>query len=478
MPSHLNWETIAKNTLFLTVGELTSRVLSFLLVIAIARHLGNVGLGAFAFAFAFMDILLNVADLGLPTYLMREIAKDKQKASSYISNILGLRLIMAPIVIAAGIIAALLSASTAETQILVILATLGTAISFLNDPFRSVFLAYERASYYSIVIIIERAIFTVAGIAMLASGRGLIYVVSFFALGQLVSLLITTTIVRKKFTAFSIRFETSGIIQMLKSSVMFGGASLLRMINQRVDVLMLSAMHGFAATGIYSSASRITESLRFMPLVLIAAVFPVMSRLHLQSKETLSALYEKTIHYLLIIIVPMIIGITIIADRATVFFYGGAFAPAADVLRLLILAESLLFLHYIMGFLLGAINKQHLFTISTAFYTAANIILNILLVPSKSYIGAGIAAVATQGLAVLTLYYFSTKNGYPIDIIKLSYKPAIAGAGMAAALILMKNVHLLVTIPVAGALYAAILFLVKGIGKEELNMAKKLMHLG
>ena len=49
-------ETVAKNTAFLSVGELVTRALSFLLVVGIARYLGDIGLGAFAFAFAFMDI--------------------------------------------------------------------------------------------------------------------------------------------------------------------------------------------------------------------------------------------------------------------------------------------------------------------------------------------------------------------------------------------------------------------------------------
>ncbi len=467
---------IAKNTVFISFGEMGTRILSFLLVVAIARYLGDIGLGAFAFAFAFTDLLLNFVDLGIPMYLTREIAKNKQSASAYLSNVLGLRLSIFPFMLLTGVAAAfIIHASTAETRLVIILATVGTALSFLTDPFRMAFLANERGSYYSALIIFERLMFTAAGLVLLLKGYGLVPVLVTFVISQFVSLLLTSYVVRKKFASFSLKFDKRFILSIIRDSLPFGIANFLRMIYQRLDTLLISAFAGFAATGWYGAAYRITESMRFIPLVVLNAVFPAMSRLHMQSKEHVKLLYEKTFYYMLIAAVPMAVGLNIVAGRAIPFFYGSQFTPSVIALQLLIVAEALLFIHYIMGFLLGAVGKQHLFTIVTACYVAANAVLNLILIPRYSYIGAGAAAVITQAIAVITLYYFCTKNGYGLNLPKLIFKPAFAAAVMAAALVALKNVHLLAAMPAAAAVYIATLFIIKGVGKEEVDIIKKII---
>ncbi len=468
---------IAKNTVFISFGEIGTRILSFLLVVAIARYLGDIGLGAFAFAFAFTDLLLNFVDLGVPMYITREIAKNKQSASAYLSNVLGLRLSIFPLMLLIGVAATfIIRASTTETRLVIILATAGTALSFLTDPFRMVFLANERGAYYSALIIFERFMFTAAGLVLLLKGYGLVPVLITFVIAQFVSLLTTSYVVRKKFADFGLKFDRQFILSIVRNSLPFGIANFLRMIYQRLDTLLISAFAGFAATGWYGAAYRITESLRFIPLVVVNAVFPAMSRLHMQSKEHVKALYEKTFYYMLIAAVPMAVGLNMVAGRVILFFYGAQFSPSTIALQLLVIAEALLFIHYIMGFLLGAVGKQHLFTIVTAAYAAANAVLNLILIPRYSYIGAGVVAVITQAIAVITLYCLCTKNGYGLNLPKLIFKPAVAAAAMAAALVALKNVHLLAAIPAAAAVYVATLFIIKGVGKEEVQLIKRMVR--
>lgn len=474
-------ETIARNTVLLSFGEIGTRALSFVLVVAIAQYLGDAGLGAFAFAFAFTDLLLNAIDLGLPTYVMREMAKNRQASGLYMSNVLGLRLLMLPIIPAIAlamwaIAVFLLHAATSETWLIVTLATAGMALNFLTDPFRMVFVAHEKDAYYSGLIIFERLIFTASGLGLLITGHGLIPVVSMYAVSQLISFFTTTYFVRSRFTGFTIKLEKPTIIPMVKKALWFWLATFLRMVYQRADTILLGIMQGLAVTGWYGAAYRITESLRFIPLVVIPAVFPAMSRLHTQSKESLKALYEKTFYYLLIAALPMAVGLTLTASKVIAFFYGRPeFQHSAIALQLLIWAEALLFLHFIMGFLLNAIDKQHLFTIATAAYAAANVALNLVMIPKYSYVGAGIAAVITQAIAVVTLYSFCAMNGYGLNIAKLIYKPAIACAAMAATLTWLGNFPLLATVPAAAAVYAATLIALKGIGKEELELARKMI---
>ncbi|MBI2140926.1 flippase [Candidatus Woesearchaeota archaeon] len=472
-------EIVIGNTGFLFVGEVTTRALSLLLVFAIARYLGNIGLGAYAFAFAFIDLILNFIDLGIPMYINREMAKNRALASSYLSNVLGLRLMMAPLALAIGTLAAtaafFLNFITPETLLITVMATVGMALNFATEPFRSVFMSHEKGSYYSGLLIFERLLFTGAGLWLLVSGYGLKYVILAYIVSQLAAFATNAYIVRKKFFSFAPRFDKAVVLHIVRNSMQFWAAGFLRMVYQRADTIMLSAMQGFAATGWYGAAYKITEALRLIPLVIVTASFPTMSRLHAQAKGSVKALYEKTFYYLLVAAIPSAIGLTLIADRVILLFYGPGFTASITVLRLLIWAEALIFLHYLMGFLMNAINKQHIFTGVTAAYAGVNIALNLFLIPKYSYIGAAAAAVATQLIAVVMLYYYCTKNGYGLSLPRLLYKPLIAAAAMAAVITSLKQLHLLMVVPIAAAAYFSVLAMLKGIGKDELNLTKTML---
>ena len=132
-------------------------------------------------------------------------------------------------------------------------------------------------------------------------------------------------------------------------------------------------------------------------------------------------LYEKSFYYLLLLALPMAAGLTLTADRIILFLYGPQFSAAAAALIMLAWAEALLFLHLIMGFLLTAIDRQGLFTAATAAYAAANVAINLVLIPR--YGAAGAAAAALSGglifglggldwAALLLTFFISSSLGW------------------------------------------------------------------
>jgi hypothetical protein len=70
------------------------------------------------------------------------------------------------------------------------------------------------------------------------------------------------------------------------------------------------------------------------------------------------------------------------------------------------------------------------------------------------------------------LYYATAKYGYALNILKLFYKPAISGLVMALPIIYLKFLPILYLIPLAALVYFASLFILKGIGKDEINLMK------
>lgn len=85
---------IAKNTSFLLVAQIASRVLAIVYVAALARYVGTAGIGMISTATALAGLLVLSLAPGLDPFLIREVAAEPGKATLYVSNMLGLRLLL------------------------------------------------------------------------------------------------------------------------------------------------------------------------------------------------------------------------------------------------------------------------------------------------------------------------------------------------------------------------------------------------
>ena len=87
-------QTLIKNTFWLFLGEVISRLLKFFLVLYAARILGVAGWGIFAYAISVVSLFFIFADLGLDRLIIREISKDSLEKMRYLSTAFFFRLIL------------------------------------------------------------------------------------------------------------------------------------------------------------------------------------------------------------------------------------------------------------------------------------------------------------------------------------------------------------------------------------------------
>ena len=80
-------KTIAKNSLFLYGAEVVSKVLTFVLIIFVARKLGTEAFGVYSFAFSIVYIVAVFTDLGMASLFIRNVSRDHSKSGRYFSSI-------------------------------------------------------------------------------------------------------------------------------------------------------------------------------------------------------------------------------------------------------------------------------------------------------------------------------------------------------------------------------------------------------
>ncbi|RLI74306.1 flippase, partial [Archaeoglobales archaeon] len=172
---------------------------------------------------------------------------------------------------------------------------------------------------------------------------------------------------------------------------------------------------GNEAVGFYSAAYRLIASLNIIPLAFIASIFPVTSQLYVSSNETLKFAFERSFKYMLILGIFTGVLITLLSERIIIFIYGKGYTPSITILQILIWAEAIFFINSTIRNLLESINKQVIITYLMVLGVTSNVVMNWLLIPMYSYIGASFATVATRLFVFLLHFAWVMKSGYRLS---------------------------------------------------------------
>src|SRR5437016_3984489 len=97
------WNTIAQ-----ILGKVVTALLAIVTVKIITGYLGVAGYGEYTAAYEFLAFFSIVADLGLYTIGVREMAKDEKKVPMIMGNILTIRTVAAFLMIGVAIVSAFL----------------------------------------------------------------------------------------------------------------------------------------------------------------------------------------------------------------------------------------------------------------------------------------------------------------------------------------------------------------------------------
>ena len=136
-------QRIAKNTGVLAISNIITSVLGFFLLIYIARYLGEVGFGKYSFALAFTGLFAIMASFGMNNYIIRELARNKEQASEYLTNVSVIKLLLSFLAFGFIILAINTMNYPRDTTYAVYLFGGYMILTSFALTFRAVFQAYE-----------------------------------------------------------------------------------------------------------------------------------------------------------------------------------------------------------------------------------------------------------------------------------------------------------------------------------------------
>ena len=473
---------IAKNTLVLLVAQIVSMGLGFFYIMYTARYLGAEGFGVLSFALAFTGMFGVFGDMGLSMLTTREVARDKTLAEKYIGNVTAIKTFLVIITLILISIAINLLGYPEQTIKVVYFITLSIVFGSFTNMFNSVFQAFEKMEYQSIGGILSSVLMLTGALFAIRQGFGVVEFATIYFVVSAIVLGYSFVVCAWKFVLPKIEIDLNFWIITLKEAIPFGMTSIFIVIYYYIDTIMISIMipNSNEVVGWYNAAYRLILVLLFIPTVYITAVFPIMSRLHNTSKDSLKFIFEKSLKYMLIIGVPIVIGVTLLSEKIILLFFGSDFAPS--IIALQILVWSFLFASFgaVFGYLLNSINKQMILTKIVGIGAALNIILNLMLIPTYSYLGASIATDFTRLVVIVVEFIILSHIGFSIKYASLLYtllKIVISSFMMGNVIILLGDMNIFYVIIISSISYFVGLFFLRIFDKEDLRLLKNIYTL-
>jgi O-antigen/teichoic acid export membrane protein len=471
-----NIQRITKNISVLLISQIFTYILAFLTLTYTARYLGVEGFGILSIALAFTGIFTVFLDLGTNTLIVRDIARDNSLAKEYTANTMFLRILLSLITL--GSIFLISNIMNYNQEIILIIMIMAVYMIFYSysNIFFTVFQAFEKMEYNSIGFLLFDATLLLGILLAIHYNYDIIKFSSVYIITSIITLLYAYLIFRLKFfTPKSLKLNKWK--ELINEAWPFAITGISFNIYTWIDSLLLSIMIGAEVVGFYNASYRLMLIFLFIPAIFSGAIFPVMSRYYISSKESLKVSFEKLLKILVLIALPITIGTTLIADKVILFIYGNEFLGSIIVLQILIWSTAFVFARVPYGMLLGASNRQLVTTKIFIIGVIFNIVLNILIIPKYSYVGAGVITVLTDAL-VLFLFIVVIRNEFSISrSTKLSLiKILLASIIMGISLNFFIYLNLFLIILLGILIYAISLILLKVVDEDELLMIKSLFN--
>jgi len=468
-------ERLASRTLRNSVLVVSARALAklgvFVVVVLLLRHLGDERYGRFAAMVVYVTLLGVVADLGLQTIFIRDVARDRRLFGRYLANLLSARLLLAIAALALlALVLRLLSPALFPYTLAGFVLLLTTSYSSL---LRAVFYIRGRLTYEAVAIVIEALLLlalTILAVNRHATWDTFLWV---YSASYLFTCLFAYGILRWRWhEQVTIRFEPALLRRLLAAGLPLALGFILTTVYAQLDVVLLQLFKGFQMVGWYSAANRFVDAVAWVPQSAMGAIFPALAILSAGQRRQLAFAYEKSYKMLALIALPLAIGIGITADSLIHLAAPTGFDQSIPALRILAPSVALLFVNNAFIYTLTAINRQLDFTRLALVTLAVNLVINLLLIPPYGYLGAAAAATITEAALFAGGWWLLRRHQLPLSVFGSIARVLAAAALMGVVVYSVRAWPLALVVATGAVVYAAALIGFRALSAEEWSIVR------
>jgi len=400
---------ITKNFSFLILAQVFYKILTFLVMILLARFLGVGDFGRLSFGISFVWVFLFLSDLGCSELFVRDVSLNTGFLKKYTDNMTAFKIVLSFTAYIVLVIFGRFFSGNDPIKFWIV-AVLGLSIildSFVYY-FRAVFRIKGTLHYEALLLIFEGFIkFIILFFAItykFQNEKVLIVVLALLAVSA-VNFLVNLFIFIRYNSFPELKFDNKFWVYLVKAGLPFSLVYILSLVNFRVDVLMLSLLRGDVEAGIFSADFRLIEQLFLFPAILSYVILPEFLRLS-GHKDKVLKLAKRIIVYLFLLSMAIIILFSFFSNSIISLVYGQNFLQASVYLRVLLLILPFLFTKSIIEKILYSCGMQLQVSIIYATGVFLNVVLNLIAIPRFGILGASATTIICEILMTSGILFY------------------------------------------------------------------------
>lgn len=340
------------------------RVAMLLLTVFIARLLGVEGFGKIAFAISVVNLAYYFTECGTHLVFLREMGRvtggsSKEEAAVVWEDFFGLKIMLTLAVGVAVTLASYWIWPWENPFILVAMAgwMMGNSlVDFLHQACN----AFHRVEVSGVVMALHRGLCLVLGGAAVLIYSSLPSVAWGLCVGSLVGASLSLWTVHRGL-GLNIRFlgRPARWWGCLKTSFPLALANIFGSAYLRLGVIMLPWLKFYEQVGFYGAAQKLFEAGYLVPTAFVTIAMPHFSRALTEHPSALRRLAGRAGKFVAGLSLLWFIGGEVFASGIIRLVFGGEYAPAVPLLRVLVLANALVFVNYFLTTFLVVFNRLH-----------------------------------------------------------------------------------------------------------------------
>ncbi|HTR81124.1 MAG TPA: flippase [Bacteroidota bacterium] len=478
--------SIVKNTKAMLIAQIITWVSSFALMMFLPRYLGAEAYGRLYLAISVTALQALMIDLGLSTFFVKEVARDRSKVNLFFMNSAALRVIVWLVTMAGMYIYVIATGYSSELMIIVLLLGFGTLLTSMSDLAYRIFQSFELLTYRSYAVVIERVSLALIAIPMLVSGCGVISIALVMTLS--VSLSFTASMfLLPKVVHLKLQVRPTTWLPLVRGALPFFISTFFSFVYFRINVVMLSAMTSDRVVGWYGAPFKLFDTLMFFPVILQTVVFPVFSRLWAESAEGFATTAKGVLDSTVVMAVMISFLLFALARPIVGFLFGlKDYENSVILLKGLALCLPLVYTNFVISTVDVTSDKQKELSVISIIAAFINIGLNFWIIPffqrvyGNGAIGAMIATITTEMCVMVMFIYLLPQGCFGKQNILVTVKAVMAGiiAGLVVWYLEGSLIHVwYVDGVIGGAIYTLLLIGEKVLTKREWNLLVRFLPL-
>ena len=475
-------KSLAKNSIYNIIYTGGNIIFPFLTSIYVSRVLLPAGVGTVAYAQNIASYFVTLGALGLSSYGVREFAKVREcdkKRNKLFTELFSLNLISTSIAVIGYILLVCINNGFNGEWYLYIACGLTVFFNYINIDW-----LYQGMEEYGYITARSLLVKTCSFLAILLLVKTkqdyVIYaLISSFGTGAnyLFNVFHARAFIRFDFTELRIKRHLKSVFTIFL--IIF-----LSTIYAKIDTTMLGAMATEESVGYYTYAQKTVNIVIMMGNAVTASLLPRLSYYYDSDRKSFYKLLDKAFQVMCVTLLPLCVGLFLVANHAVIFLYGEEFQPTALTIRLLcplILIKGFGDLYcYQMAY---ASKNEKIIVPASATASAINVATNAVLIPSLMQNGAVIASVASELITNMVQFVYMKKKVK----FKLNMKPLVQSIITVAAMAVCvwkvgtlnfsNTVLLALEVIVGSVVYVVLNILMKNqLMLEVINMTKQRIH--